>query len=102
MGSVSSFPRANAQVCRKPSRRLHESLEPCSLFCVTATVVSPLMYSNSAAESFLCLAGTSYIRNQKINQMKPNDPVRINVHCQPQCSFIQGTDSGAMMAPILA
>ena len=38
--------------------------------------------------------------NQKISQINPIAPVKINAHCHPNFSAINGTVSGAMIAPI--
>ena len=42
-----------------------------------------------------------YMGSQKSSHIKPNAPVRINAHCHPHVMKIQGTVSGATIAPTL-
>src|SRR6476469_707669 len=39
--------------------------------------------------------------NQNINHINPRRPVIIKAHCQPQLSAMNGTESGAAIAPML-
>src|SRR5687767_6096944 len=102
MGSVKNLPIANAHVCLKFNNLNQDNFfvsAPGS--SAGASSLSLCIYSNSAADNFLCFFGISYKINQKISQIKPIKPVKINAHCQPHFSAIKGTVSGAMIAPIL-
>src|SRR5258706_15629335 len=46
-----------------------------------------------------CAPGLAYRGIQKASHTNPIAPVRIKAHCQPQLIAIQGTVSGATMAP---
>ena len=58
------------------------------------------LYLYSADESFLCLDGISYISHQHSSQINPMAPVMMKAHCQPKLAAMNGTVSGATMAPI--
>src|SRR4029079_13629597 len=55
---------------------------------------------NSSCLSLFCLAGTSYNQNQNNNHINPIAPVMIKAQRQPYCMAINGTVSGAMIAPM--
>src|SRR5882672_6382895 len=59
------------------------------------------MWSSSAFERRGCASGLAYSGIQKASHKKPIAPVRIKAHCHPQWMAIQGTVSGATMAPTL-
>src|SRR5258706_10715426 len=46
-----------------------------------------------------CAPGLAYRGIQKASHSNPIAPVKIKAHCQPQLIAIQGTVSGATMAP---
>src|SRR5687768_7981678 len=102
MGSVKNLPIANAHVCLK-FNNLNQDIFFVSApgSSAGASSLSLCIYSNSAADNFLCFFGISYNTNQKISQINPIKPVKINAHCQPHFSAMKGTVSGAMIAPIL-
>src|SRR6266581_3011360 len=57
------------------------------------------MYASSLAEQRGCSSGLRYIDSQRTSQTNPSDPIRKKAHRQPQRSEIQGTRSGATIAP---
>ena len=59
------------------------------------------MYASSACDSRGCSSGRRYSGSQKSSQTRPTAPVRMKAHCQPKWSAIQGTVSGATIAPTL-
>src|SRR5215217_5834812 len=76
MPSVKNLPATKAHVCLYRNKALHEIFGCSSSPLATSPSVTSLwIYLNSALESFLCRAGTSNMRNQKINQIKPIAPI---------------------------
>src|SRR5207244_688611 len=95
MGSASSFPTANAQVCLAPSSPIH------GIAATADSAGSLRMWASSAPETLGWVSGLRYRASHSTSHTKPTEPVAMKAQRHPHVSAIQGTTSGVMIAPVL-